>query len=130
MNVLTSDLSARLPVLDPDFKASSIALSPNLLEDLHAQFNGFQRHILISSFEFDSDWPNWEFHPAGDEVVILLSGRAELHLENDDGSAALTLDEPGAYAVVPQNTWHTARISTPTRLLFVTPSERTIDRPV
>ncbi len=130
MNVLSARLDTQFPVLDPEFKASSIVLSEHFLDDLHAQYGGFKQHILVSSFEFDSDWPNWELHPAGDEVVILLSGRAELHLENDDGRTALNLQEPGAYAVVPRNTWHTAKISMPTRLLFITPSEGTRGRPV
>lgn len=130
MNVFSAHLNTLLPVLDPTFKASAIAMSDTFLEDLHNKYAGFHKHTLISHFEFDHDWPNWEFHPAGDEVVILLSGKAELLLENDEGSAAITLDEPGAYAIVPQSTWHTAKICSPTRLLFITPSEGTMGRPV
>jgi quercetin dioxygenase-like cupin family protein len=40
-----------------------------------------------------------------------------------------SLGEPGAFIVVPRGTWHTARISTPTSMLFVTPGQGTENRP-
>jgi hypothetical protein len=52
---------------------------------------------------------------------------ATLVLE-DIGSEELT--EPGAFVVVPKGTWHTARTAAPTRMLFITPGERTENRPL
>lgn len=36
--------------------------------------DGSERRV-ISLFNFAEDWPSWEMHPAGDEVVVCLSAR-------------------------------------------------------
>ncbi len=67
----------------------------------------------------------WEQHPAGDEIVVLLTGKAELVLRQDSGDQAMLLAEPGGFVVIPQSTWHTARFSEPSTMLFITPGEGT-----
>ena len=84
---------------------------------------------LISEYEFTSDWPNWEMHPNGDEFVYLLSGAMELLLEESEGERVLSLVGSGA-VVVPRGVWHTANISTPSRVLHVTLGGGTQTRPV
>jgi hypothetical protein len=84
---------------------------------------------LVSSFSYTADWPSWERHPAGEEMVCLLEGEVELHLERDDWRDTLVLDKPGDYALVPANTWHTAKVRKPSRLFFITPGEGTENRP-
>jgi mannose-6-phosphate isomerase-like protein (cupin superfamily) len=69
-----------------------------------------------------------EMHPNGDEVVCLLSGRATMVLEIDGREKLVELDEPGAYVIVPQGTWHTARTNEPCRMLFITAGEGTQHR--
>jgi len=29
---------------------------------------------LLSALPMDADWSNWEMHPAGDEILFLVSG--------------------------------------------------------
>jgi len=41
------------------------------------------------------------------------------------GKRVARLAKPGDYVVVPRGTWHTAHVSVPTRMLFVTPGEGT-----
>lgn len=84
----------------------------------------------MSCFSYDSDWPGWERHPAGEEFVCLLEGAVELHLEKDGVHDTVVLDQPGAYVLVPTNTWHTAKVRKPARMIFVTPGEGTQNRPV
>jgi len=124
------NLTSDFVVLGPDRAATPVAFTPTMFEELDRQFGGFKDHLLVSSFEFDADWPTWEIHPAGDEIVMLLSGEATLVLETENGTEAATLSNPGTYLVVPKGTWHTARISTPTRMLFITPGEGTENRDV
>src|SRR5688500_6505546 len=38
---------------------------------------------IVMAFEGDRSWDSWERHPAGDEVVICLSGRMTLIREVD-----------------------------------------------
>lgn len=37
------------------------------------------------------------------------------------------MNEPGTFVIVPQNTWHTARIRTLAVMMFITPGEGTIN---
>ncbi|WP_347507681.1 cupin domain-containing protein [Pseudomonas anguilliseptica] len=84
----------------------------------------------MSAFSFSADWPSWECHPAGEELVMLLSGSAVLLLEEADGERELLLDTVGSYVLVPQGVWHTARTMQPPTLLFLTPGAGTEHRPV
>jgi quercetin dioxygenase-like cupin family protein len=84
---------------------------------------------LVSQFSFDTDWPSWERHPAGEEFVLLLEGRVEFVLEIDGQHKRVALSEPGEYVLVPKNTWHTAKVRQPARMLFITPGEGTENRP-
>lgn len=87
-------------------------------------------HRLVSHFSFATDWSTWERHPAGEELVCLLEGDVELHLEKEDGSRdTVVLNAPGAFVLVPPNTWHTAKVRRPAKMLFVTPGEGTENRP-
>jgi quercetin dioxygenase-like cupin family protein len=121
-------LASTFVVLQPDQSAVPVALTPGIWQELDERFDNFKGRVLLSIFEFDQDWSTWERHPAGDEVVCLLSGRAVFHLEG--GAAPLELKEPGSYVIVPKGTWHTAKTSVATRMLFVTPGEGTENRPI
>jgi mannose-6-phosphate isomerase-like protein (cupin superfamily) len=83
---------------------------------------------VISEFECSGEWPNWEMHPEGDEFVYLLSGSATLMLEFDDGVRYVPLHGRAA-TVVPRGVWHTASVSAPSRMLFVTRGAGTRQRP-
>lgn len=112
-------------ILKPDFAVDQLAMGAGFYEQLDREFDNFKDHILIAAHEFYEDWGMWERHPAGDEIVLLLSGRAELVLRTGEGDKPVLLDESGAYAVVPRGIWHTARVVEPTRMLFITPGEGT-----
>ena len=84
---------------------------------------------LVSEFEFAADWPTWEMHPNGDEFVYLLSGSADLLLEQPEGLTTLPLRGSGA-VVVPRGVWHTAKVHVPSRMLHVTLGSGTETRPV
>lgn len=83
---------------------------------------------LVSEFRCDTDWANWERHPAGDEFVYLLEGQVELLLELPEGVAAHHLQGGGA-VVVPRGIWHTARVFGPSRMFFITRGAGTEHRP-
>lgn len=84
---------------------------------------------LISEYEFGSDWPTWEMHPVADEFVYLISGAADLLLEEATGVRTLPLRALGA-VLVPRGVWHTAKIHAPSRMLHVTRGAGTQTRPV
>lgn len=120
-------LASNFVVLDDKFNASVVELTPDLYARLDEEFSEFAGHLLISSYAFDEDWPTWEVHPAGDEFVILVSGDADLVLARDGGDETIRMTEPGTFAIVPRNTWHTARIRKTSIMMFVTPGEGTVN---
>jgi mannose-6-phosphate isomerase-like protein (cupin superfamily) len=88
------------------------------------------RGRLMSAFTFSESWPTWERHPAGEELVMLVSGAVTVVLEESGQERTVQLSQPGSYVLVPRNTWHTARTAAPATLLFLTPGAGTEHRPV
>jgi len=126
---MNRDLACTFVVVQPDHSAVPVAVTPTIFEELDRRFEEFKGRILVSSFAFDADWSSWEIHPAGDEIVCLLSGEATMILDRGGSEETVHLSEPGSFVIVPRDTWHTARTSTPTRMLFVTPGQGTRNKP-
>jgi mannose-6-phosphate isomerase-like protein (cupin superfamily) len=83
---------------------------------------------MVTWFEMASDWDSWEVHPAGEEVVLCLSGRFRVHQERDGDTAVVEVG-PGEYVVNPPGVWHTADVIEPGNGLFITPGQGTTHRP-
>lgn len=114
-----------------DGRADAIPASEAFWEDLsRGAYPQLDQGRLMSAFTFSEPWATWERHPAGEELVMLLSGVATFVLEESGTVRSVVLSEPGSYVLVPQNAWHTARTSVPTTLLFLTPGAGTEHRPV
>jgi mannose-6-phosphate isomerase-like protein (cupin superfamily) len=88
----------------------------------------FRNEFLVSFYECDSDWTTWEKHPNGDEVGVLLSGAVTLVFEGENGHEETELNEAGAFVIIPKGTWHTAKVHTLSRMLFITAGEGTENR--
>lgn len=112
-------------VLKPDLLLDQLRVSSDIYQRLDEQYDQFRSHTLISAHQFTEDWPTWEKHPAGDELVVLLAGRAVFILRKASGDEFIELKEAGSFVLVPKDTWHTARISESTSMLFITPGEGT-----
>ena len=123
------DLLKSFVVMGPDHSAIGVDVTTTIWEDLDRRFDHFKGHLLVARFDFEADWPSWEIHPAGDEVVVLMSGYADMILDRGGRHEVSSLALPGAFVIVPKGTWHTARTSTPTSMLFVTPGQGTENRP-
>lgn len=125
-NVLTTYLHFR-----DDGAADAVPVSDSFWSELSA---GGLAHLnqgrLMSAFTFSRPWPTWERHPAGEELVMLLSGAATLVLEEPGQDREVQLDKPGDFTLVPRNVWHTARTQEKTTMLFLTPGEGTEHRKV
>lgn len=84
------------------------------------------RLVMIGSG--DSSWTSWERHPAGEELVVVISGRMTLVQELDGVEHRVQLTD-GQAAINPRNVWHTADITHSCRTLFITPGQGTEHRP-
>jgi len=124
----TQDLASTFAVLAPDQRATLVEVKPTIYEELDRRFNQFKGHWLVACHAFEKDWPSWERHPAGDEIVCLLSGEAMMVFDRDGRHERLRVTKAGSYIVVPKGVWHTAKIAVPTRMLFITPGAGTENR--
>jgi len=84
---------------------------------------------LISAYRFEQDWTSWERHPAGDEIVVQLSGAMDFVVEEAGGERTVPLRGRAAL-LVPRGAWHTARVLAPSEALFVTRGAGTEHRPL
>jgi len=75
------------------------------------------------------DWPIWERHPAGEEILIMLSGEMDIVLETGRGDRRTRL-RAGQSLVVPRGAWHRGLARKPGKLMFITPGAGTEHRPV
>lgn len=114
-------------IIGPDAAVTPKPVTETFYQELDHEFDGFAGHILIQTGEFAEAWPTWEVHPKGDELVYLLYGDVDFVLWVDGEEQALRVSQPGGIIVVPRNTWHTARPHAPTKLLFITPGEGTLN---
>lgn len=92
----------------------------------HAGDGNEGRLVMIGAGE--SSWTTWERHPAGEELIVVISGRMTLVQEIDGQERRVELHE-GEAAINPRNVWHTSDIAQPCRTLFVTPGLGTELRP-
>jgi len=74
---------------------------------------------LVGVFHNAADWSVWEMHPAGDEVVCLLSGVVDVVLDEDGGERVVPLGA-GDTCIVPRGVWHTANVRTAGDTLHIT----------
>lgn len=108
-----------------------LRVTESFWEDLAAgKLGNLDEGRLVTSFSFSADWNVWEMHPDGEEFVCLLSGTAELVLDQEGGHCVVHLHRPGAYVIVPRGTWHTAKAAGSCSMLFITAGKGTVHRPV
>lgn len=75
---------------------------------------------LVALHRFTQNWPGWEVHPQGAELVLVTEGEMTLIQEVDGEEHRVTLRK-GEYAINPPGVWHTADIAGEAEALFITP---------
>lgn len=84
---------------------------------------------LVTSSDMTADWPHWEMHPRGEELLVLLRG--ELTLVIDDGQAETRVTmSAGQTWLMQRGLWHRALVAEPSTMLAITAGEGTEHRPV
>ena len=103
--------------------------TPDCLRDYEERFaaDGDEGRLVCITVQ-ERTWDTWERHPAGEELVVVLSGHIEL-LQEVDGEQHVVALGPGEAVVNPAGVWHTARVQEPGQALFVTPGRGTEHRP-
>ncbi len=119
------ELKNNFAVIDSGLRLVPVTVGPTMYAELDRDFALFKRCILVSEHSFERDWDTWEMHPAGDELLYLLDGRVRLIFRRAGEDQVIDLTQRGTWAAVPKGTWHTAKVATFARLLFITPGEGT-----
>jgi mannose-6-phosphate isomerase-like protein (cupin superfamily) len=83
---------------------------------------------LVSAYEIH-DFPHWERHPAGEELIVMLSGAMDIILEEPGGLRTVSVGAGQAF-LVPKNVWHRGIVRAPGRALFVTEGAGTEHKPI
>ncbi|MBE2248361.1 MAG: cupin domain-containing protein [Myxococcus sp.] len=83
---------------------------------------------LVTLATSTKDWPVWETHPAGAEVVIVLSGRAEF-IQDVGGARRHVIVGPNEAVINPPGVPHTANVIEPFTALYITPGPGTTHLP-
>ena len=84
---------------------------------------------IVTAFANTEDWPHWEMHPAGEEVLVLVEGRMTLILDEPGGERRVEMTS-GSTCIVPRGTWHRALATEAGRLVAITYGAGTQHRPV
>ncbi len=104
--------------------------SASYLESYERRFasDGAEGRLVVVSAQ-DETWDRWERHPAGEEVVVLLTGRVDL-VQELDGVEVTTPLRPGEAIINPIGVWHRSIVHEPGTALFITPGLGTEHRPI
>ncbi|MGE0253374.1 MAG: cupin domain-containing protein [Alphaproteobacteria bacterium] len=82
---------------------------------------------LLSAFALEADIDHWECHPAGEEMLMMVSGAVDVLLDLEGGVARVPL-AAGRMLMVPPGVWHTFDVRQPGTLLAITAGEGTDHR--
>ena len=92
----------------------------------HFAADGAQGRLVTVGRQAES-WTSWERHPAGEELVLLISGRVDL-IQDLDGKEHRIEMQAGDAVLNPPGVWHTSDVHEPGDALFITPGEGTEHR--
>jgi mannose-6-phosphate isomerase-like protein (cupin superfamily) len=127
--VKTFQIENTFVALDDACGARPLPVTPDFWDALqNGRLGNFSR--MVSYYAFDQNWTTWEKHPAGEELVCLIEGDVDLVLVQNGGETIVAMNQPGSFILVPKNTWHTARVRKPSKMLFITPGDGTENKPV
>jgi mannose-6-phosphate isomerase-like protein (cupin superfamily) len=85
---------------------------------------------LVGVYPQTSDWPHWEMHPNGHELLVMLEGRMEITLDRAGTISKVILEAGGEALLVPPGAWHVAKVLEPGRMFGLTYGEGTQHRPL
>lgn len=83
---------------------------------------------MVMIFDGDGPGDHWESHPAGDELVVCLSGSVTV-TRDTDGTQDRVVLAPGEATVNPTGVWHTVDMTGPSTILTITAGIGTTHRP-
>lgn len=133
----TIDLFKNYLLLEPEGESATLPgggdfwsqlMSGNPADTGIRRLMGSKHGRLVCGLNMASDWTNWEMHPAGDEVLVMLEGDATFRFEEAAGTREVRFTS-GRVLIVPKGVWHTAKVHKPSTLLAITAGQGTQHKP-
>jgi quercetin dioxygenase-like cupin family protein len=127
--VTPEDIRARLAELadQPRMVAHDVRAALTGLPEMTMRFLASLNRCTIGVSRF-SGASHWERHPAGDELLHILEGDADIVTLTDGGPVTSTV-RAGSIFVCPRGLWHQVVPRSPLSMLFATPGEGTEHSP-
>lgn len=73
---------------------------------------------LLSEHHYNLDWDDWKKHPAGDEIIYLLSGSMDVVIHADTKPTTIQLRTNGVITI-PRGVWYTIKVYNPCHVLNI-----------
>jgi mannose-6-phosphate isomerase-like protein (cupin superfamily) len=128
MNARSFQLAEHFLSLDGHGRVSHHDGGAKFWADMSAQTDMLA--TLVSYGSSEKDWPHWEMHPKGDEVLFLVEGETTFILEKPEGGDERVTLKAGDSFVIPAGVWHRAFVHKPSKTLFITYGEGASHKPV
>jgi mannose-6-phosphate isomerase-like protein (cupin superfamily) len=122
------DLTKTYIQLEADTIARVVPVGADFWQKIESDLQ-LHKGWLITAFQFEAHWTNWEMHPQADEIVSLVSGAVNFVLELPEGEKVIELRGSGT-VIVPRGVWHTVQVLEPSSMYFITHGAGTEIRPV
>lgn len=114
--MITHDLSPEIVRTLPQVDLASLGREPD------SPIGHFAFHGCVCGVAAFRGRPPWEHHTAGDELLFVLAGEAELTISGEEGPQVLKLT-PGRLVIVPQGHWHSNSAPDGVTFFYMTPAE-------
>src|SRR6266478_5834651 len=123
--VTEEDIRARLEELagEPGMVAHDLRAALDDLPEMTMRFLASLNRCTLGVTRF-SEPSHWERHPAGDELLHVLEGEADVVTLTEDGPVRSTV-RAGSIFICPRGLWHQVLPRSPLSMLFATPGEGT-----
>ena len=123
-----------MPVVDPSQTfihledggtAKEVPVGPDFWQTIGQRTDLHDGRLLTSGYT-RADFPHWEMHPEGEDLILASSGAFTVIVEGGETTAL----SAGQIAIVPRGKWHRLTVQDPGQTVFVTPGKGTQHKPL
>jgi mannose-6-phosphate isomerase-like protein (cupin superfamily) len=118
MNQAALALDQTYLLIDDGPRVTRVEGGPAFWAGIETRDDLADKRLMLVSHQ-DGAGLHWEMHPAGDEILFLVSGALDVVMEIDGGERQIPL-QAGATAIVPAGIWHTLDVHVAGDLLSIT----------
>jgi hypothetical protein len=86
------DLASTYVCLSPSGSAATIEVTSQFWTTIDER-SDLAEGRLVAVFRCDVDWPHWEMHPHGEEILVLLSGKVTMVFDEESEERNVALEE-------------------------------------